>query len=182
MGRFIARVFVGGILAGHGLQKLFGWFGGPGPEGAAQMMESLEIRPARRSALLAGGVETAGGAMLAAGLLTPFAGAALTGNMITAIRTVHWANGIWNTNGGWEFPATLIGAVIAIVDAGPGPFSADEALGFEASGSTWALLSLAAGAIGSVIVVETGRKTAPEPSPPDASQSAAPDVPAGAAA
>src|SRR4051812_49981558 len=138
MGRLLARVAVGVLFAGHGVQKVFGWFGGPGPDGAGQMMESIGLRPGRRNAMLSGAVETAGGATLAAGFLTPVAGAALTGNMVTAIQTVHRPSGFWNQNGGFEFPLTLIAAVAAIVDGGPGPLSLDEALGIDASGAAWA--------------------------------------------
>ena len=63
----ILRAVVGGLFIGHGLQKLKGWFGGPGLEGTEQMMQSLEMEPARRNAVVAGAVETAGGAMVAAG-------------------------------------------------------------------------------------------------------------------
>jgi len=177
MGRLLARVAVGVLFAGHGVQKVFGWFGGPGPDGAGQMMESIGLRPGRRNAMLSGAVETAGGAMLAAGFLTPVAGAALTGNMVTAIQTVHRPSGFWNQNGGFEFPLTLIAAVAALVDAGPGPLSLDEALGIEASGSTWALLSLAAGAAGSVLVMEAGKRApaTQQSSPGGAQESAAPE-------
>jgi len=181
MGRLIARVAVGLLFAGHGVQKVFGWFGGPGPEGAGQMMDSIGLRPGRRNAMLSGAVETAGGAMLAAGFLTPVAGAALTGNMVTAIETVHRSSGFWNQNGGYEFPLTLIAAVAAIVDGGPGPLSLDEALGIDASGSTWALLSLATGVAGSALVIEAGKRTAgAQQTSPGAAPEPAADVPAAA--
>ena len=45
LARLLVRLVVGGLVAGHGAQKLFGWFGGPGPEGTAGMMEQLELRP-----------------------------------------------------------------------------------------------------------------------------------------
>src|SRR5437763_13248271 len=121
LGRLLARAVIGGLFIGHGGQKLFGWFDGPGIDGATKMMDSLELRPARRSALAASVSETAGGAMLAAGFLTPVAATALIGTMITAIRTVHFKNGLWNSAGGYEFNLALIAAILAIVDGGPGP-------------------------------------------------------------
>jgi putative oxidoreductase len=66
-GRLIARLTIGGLFVGHGTQKLFGWFDGPGPEGTARMMEKLDMRPARRHASAAALAETAGGAALALG-------------------------------------------------------------------------------------------------------------------
>jgi putative oxidoreductase len=70
-GRVIARAVIGGLFIGHGTQKLFGWFDGPGPEATAGMMESLGIEPARRNAQAAALSETIGGALLIAGAATP---------------------------------------------------------------------------------------------------------------
>jgi putative oxidoreductase len=178
LGRLLARGVVGGLFVGHGTQKLYGWFDGPGLDGATKMMESLGLRPGRRNALAASISETAGGAMLAAGFLTPLAAASLIGTMITAIRTVHFKNGLWNSGGGYEFNLALIAATLAIVDGGPGPFSLDAALGIHDTGSKWAVAALAAGAVGSTLVIETGRR---HPSS-DQPVSAGPDVPADAAA
>ena len=93
IGRLAARTLIGGLFIGHGTKKLFGWFGGPGRAGTEAMMEFIEMRPAKVQALAAGATETAGGALLAAGLATPLASAALTGVMTTAIRKVHLPNG-----------------------------------------------------------------------------------------
>src|SRR3954451_12833450 len=114
LGRLIARVAIGGLFAGHGTQKLFGWFGGSGVEGTAETMHKLELRPARHHALAAGAAETLGGTLLAVGALTPLAASALTATMITAIRKVHFANGPWNTNGGYEYNVALIAGALAI--------------------------------------------------------------------
>src|SRR3712207_8668934 len=84
IGRLAARVVIGGLFVGHGTQKLFGWFGGPGVSGTEQMMASLDLQPPRQHALAAGVTETAGGALLAAGLATPPAASGLIGTMITA--------------------------------------------------------------------------------------------------
>lgn len=158
IGRLIARTVVGGLFIGHGTQKLFGWFDGPGLEGATGMMDSLGLRPARRNALGASVAEAGGGAMLVVGALTPLAGAALIASMITAIRTVHLEKGLWSANGGYEFNLTLIAAVLALVDGGPGSPSVDGALGLDESGPGWALAALAAGAAGSTLAIELGRR------------------------
>jgi putative oxidoreductase len=110
--------------------------------------------------------ETAGGALLAAGLLTPMAGSVLTGVMATAIRKVHGPKGLWMTQGGYEYNLTMIAAIFAIVDAGPGRLSLDEALGIERSGPIVAVAELAAGAAGSAAAVALGaRQPDPEPEP-----------------
>jgi putative oxidoreductase len=162
LGRLAARLFIGGLFVGHGTQKLFGWFGGPGPEGTAETMEKLEMRPARADALLAGASEAGGGAMFAAGFLTPLAGTALIATMITAIRKVHLQRGFWNTQGGYEFNLTLIAAILAMIDGGPGPISIDRALGIDDTGHGWALAALAAGAAGSTVAIQAAKRLAAE--------------------
>src|SRR3954452_4679891 len=159
LGRLIARVAIGGLFAGHGTQKLFGWFGGSGVEGTAETMNKLELRPAKHHALAAGTAETLGGTLMALGALTPLAGSMIVGTMLTAIRKVHLPNGPWNTQGGYEYNVALIAASLMLVDCGPGSPSIDRALGIEKRGSLWTLATLAAGAAGSALAIEAGRRT-----------------------
>lgn len=158
LGRLTARVVIGGLFVGHGTQKLFGWFGGPGLAGTEQMMGALEMRPARANALTAGLTETVGGAMLVAGLATPAPAAGLIGVMTTAIQKVHRANGPWAANGGWEYNAVLIAALLALVDNGPGDVSLDSALGTERTGPAWTLGALALGVGSAAAAMAIGRR------------------------
>jgi len=174
VGKIIARGLIGGLFVGHGTQKLKGWFGGPGLEGTDGMMQSLDMYPVRRNSLAAGITETAGGTMLALGLATPMASAALIGTMITAIRKVHLPNGPWAANGGWEFNAVLIAALIGLAEDGPGDVSVDRMLGFDRSGAAWGLGALAMGAAVSTAVIESGRRSAPVAAVRD--DSSAPDT------
>jgi len=171
LGRLLFRLVIGGLFMAHGSQKLLGWFGGPGLDGATGFMESLGLRPGRRNAIAASGTEMAGGAMIAAGALTPLAAAGLIGTMLTAIRTVHVSNGFWNSNGGYEFNLALIAGLLALVDGGPGEPSVDAALGIHDTGSGWALAALAAGAAGSAAAIQLGSGT-PQPGPQAAQQAA----------
>jgi len=159
--KLAARALIGGLFIGHGTQKLKGWFGGPGMEGTQAMMQSLDMHPPRRNALAAGVTETAGGAMLAAGLATPLASAALIGVMTTAIRKVHLPNGPWAANGGWEYNAVLIAACAVLAEQGPGAASLDRLLGTERTGVAWGLAALALGVAASAATVEAGRRAAP---------------------
>ena len=161
VGRLGARLLIGGLFIGHGTQKLFGWFGGPGRAGTEGMMEALEMRPAKVHALAAGVTETVGGTLLAAGLATPLASAALTGVMTTAITKVHRPNGPWAANGGWEYNAVLIGAVTSLAETGPGELSLDHALGTERSGPVWALAALATGIGTAFATMAAGRRGKP---------------------
>src|SRR3954469_9121973 len=159
-GRLIARLAIGGLFAGHGTQKLFGWFGGSGLHGTRETMNKLELRPAKHHALAAGTAETLGGPLLALGALTPLAGSLITATMLTAIRKVHLPNGPWNTQGGYEYNVALIAASLALVDWVPRAPSVDRRRGIEARGSLWTLATLAAGAAGSTVAIEAGGRTA----------------------
>ncbi len=166
IGRFVLRLVLGGLFVGHGTQKLFGWFGGPGPEGTEAMMDQLEMHPPKRNALAAGATETAGGALLAAGLATPVAAAGLIGVMTTAIRKVHLPNGVWNMNQGYEYNLVIIAALLSLVDGGPAELSLDAALGIHETGSGWALGALATGAATSAATVAAGQSAAQRGSRP----------------
>ena len=119
IGRLVARTVIGGLFVGHGTQKLMGWFGGPGLEGTAGMMQSLEMHPPRRNAMAAGVTETAGGTLLTLGLATPLACAGLIGTMITAIRKVHWSSGPWAAAGGYEVVEKTLHDVNKVQDFAP---------------------------------------------------------------
>jgi putative oxidoreductase len=125
------RLVLGGLLAGHGAQKLFGWFNGPGIEGTSGFMEMLGLKPGRPWAYLAGGSEFGGGVLTALGLLHPVAPVFVTGSMAMATTTAHGGKSIWVTEGGAELPVTNIAGARAIILGGPGKWSLDRALGIQ---------------------------------------------------
>jgi putative oxidoreductase len=159
----LLRATVSATFLVHGTQKLFGWFGGYGPEGTGQFFESLGLRPGRRHAIAAGASEAGCGALLAVGLATPAAAGGLTAVMITALRTAVWKDGIKPATG--EFELLLAVATLVLAEQGPGPWSLDAALGQERTGPRWALAALAAGAAGSSLAIAAGRRAATSPAP-----------------
>ncbi len=116
------------------------------------------MRPARENAIAASASETVGGAMIVAGAFTPAAASTLIATMITAIRKVHFKNGFFASDGGYEFNLALIAGLLILVDGGPGQLSVDRALGIESTESRWALATLAAGAAGSALAIEAGNR------------------------
>ena len=138
LGLLLLRLGVGGALFAHGSQKLFGWFGGGGPEGTAQFLGSAGFEPPKLNATLAGLGEAGSGLLLTLGLATGPAAAAATGTMATA-GSVHAPNGFFNTAGGYELPATYALAATALALTGPGRISLDHATGHALSGRalTW---------------------------------------------
>ncbi|MFE7773705.1 DoxX family protein [Streptomyces sp. NPDC057445] len=128
LGLLALRVGTGAVLAAHGTQKLFGWFGGGGVEGTSKAMEAMGYRPGKHSAVAAGLGEAGGGALLALGLATPAAGAAAAGAMAGAVA-VHLPAGFWATAGGFEYPAFLGYTAAALGVTGPGRYSLDHVTG-----------------------------------------------------
>jgi putative oxidoreductase len=149
----LIRLTVGGVLAAHGAQKLFGLFGGAGLPGTAGFLESLGFRPGRLHARLLGLAETVGGGLLAAGLLTPLACATVAGVMITAVAAVHWDKGFFAQNGGYEYPLALAVIASALAFAGAGKYSLDAALGWTLGGAKWGIAATALAVVASAAVI-----------------------------
>lgn len=126
LGLLALRLTAGGLLAGHGAQKLFGAFGGHGLEGTAGWLESIGLKPGKPWAALAGLSEFGGGMLTALGLGGPLGPIALQGAMATAARKAHWGKPIWTTAGGAEEPALYAAIGLALAFAGPGRYSLDR--------------------------------------------------------
>src|SRR6266536_3181332 len=146
VGLLVLRVIVGLYLFGHGSQKLFGWFGGPGLAGTEGMVRSLGFRPTRLWALNSGLAEAVGGLLLLLGLLSPLGSLAIIASMLVAIFTVHLGKGLFTMTGGPELPLTNIAAAIAVALAGPGRYAMDSWLGIS-------LPEPATGIVASVLVL-----------------------------
>src|SRR3954469_2963634 len=119
-GVFLLRIVIGLFFAGHGAQKLFGWFGGHGIEGTGGFFHSLGYRPGKAFAAVGGLSEFFGGLVLALGLFTPLAAAMIIGVMFNAAMSVHVKHGLWVTEGGIEYPLVVAAVAAGIAFAGPG--------------------------------------------------------------
>jgi putative oxidoreductase len=124
----VLRVPVGLILAAHGAQKLFGWFGGYGLEGTGQWLASIGLEPGYLMALLAGGAEFFGGLALVLGLLTRPAALVSAFTMLVAIFAVHIGNGLFMSNNGYEYALALFAITLALAVQGAGRFALDKVL------------------------------------------------------
>ena len=159
----VLRVIIGLLLAGHGAQKLFGWFGGHGLTGTAGWLGSMNLRPAQLWAFAAGASEFFGGLLMVLGLLNPLGGLAVIAAMVTASVLVHVKNGLWGSNGGYELPLVLATAAATVVLAGPGAYSLDALLGIAVPSviSVVAALGIAA----SVVYLVYSQRVAAEAAP-----------------
>jgi putative oxidoreductase len=116
------------IFIAHGAQKLFGSFGGYGLEGTGQWMASIGLVPGYQLALLAGSAEFFGGIALLMGLLVRPAALMLSVTMLVAIFSVHFANGLFMTNNGYEFALALLAISVSLMFSGAGKVALDNVL------------------------------------------------------
>src|SRR5947209_1486831 len=165
LGLLVLRLVVGLLFVGHGAQKLFGVFGGHGLKGTAGFFEAIGLKPGHIHASSAGLLEFGGGLLLALGLLTPFAGAALIAVMTAAVITVHGVKGPWNTDGGYEYNLLIAATAFALAAVGAGGWSIDHALSLNIHGVLWGIGALAAGVIGGAGAVLSGRVQARREAP-----------------
>ncbi|MFJ6214119.1 DoxX family protein [Streptomyces sp. NPDC092296] len=157
LGLLALRGALGGTLAAHGVQKLFGWLGGGGLDGSAAAMDSMGFRPGHRNALAAGLGEAGGGTLLALGLATPAAGAAGLGTMVAA-AAVHAPNGFFAAGGGMEYPILLGAASGALALTGPGRYSLDHLLGGGLARPGLGLAAVGTAAAASAVVLVRRRR------------------------
>jgi putative oxidoreductase len=160
-GIFFLRVVVGSVFFAHGAQKLFGWWGGGGLRGTAGWLGSTGFRPPFLMAALVALSESSG-ALLVAGVATPFVALALAATMVVAVGTVHWKNGFWSGKGGYEFNLVLWGAAVAVAAIGPGRFSVDRLLGWDGniSGLWWGVGVLVLSLAGGLLVLASRQRPA----------------------
>src|SRR6266699_461249 len=162
-GLLILRLAVGGLLTGHGSQKLFGWFSGPGLKGMAGWLESLGLKPGTPWATAAAGSEFGGGVLTTLGFLHPLGPLGTMGAMIMATVKAHWGKPIWASKGGAELPVINMAAAIALTLTGPGRFSLDYVLGIRLSRVLVIAIAIVEAAMVAVGIMS--RPTSP-PTPP----------------
>lgn len=132
---FPIRLACGGIFVAHGLQLVFGKWGGPGlntfmsfpPPFAFMRPGSVWMAAAALSQLI-------GGALLVLGLFTRLGAFMIICVMTTAMIGVHWSNGFFlhpNAPDGIEFNVALVGMALALLISGGGLASADRLIGMK---------------------------------------------------
>ncbi len=149
LGLLLIRLIFGLVMAAHGAQKLFGWFGGYGLAGTGGFFESLGFRPGRMFAAAASISELVGGLLFALSLFGPVGPALILAVMLVASISVHLRNGLFAATNGVEVPLLFATAVVGVALIGYGTYSLDSALGLAALWTPALIgLALAVGVIG----------------------------------
>jgi putative oxidoreductase len=164
LGLLVARGALGASFASHGAQKAFGWFEGPGPEGAAKMLHSLGFKPGATFAQRASYSELAAGILIALGLGGPIGPAILLSTMVVAQTTVHAKNGFFAQKNGIELGAIYSAGALALASTGYGALSLDRAFGLSEKVSNPFFKTLVIGAAAAVGYATLGQR---DTSPPD---------------
>src|SRR3954447_24438154 len=126
----ILRIALGGVLIPHGMQKLFGAFGGMGLTNNAALFDRLGYHPGMLWGTLVGCTEFIGGILLVIGLFTRFAAAAVLIFMLTAIHFTSAKGFFWGA-GGMEYPILIGVCALFFLIRGSGRCSVDHMIGRE---------------------------------------------------
>ncbi|MFE4663646.1 DoxX family protein [Streptomyces sp. NPDC056716] len=162
-GLLLLRLLLGGLLFGHGAQKMFGWYGGHGPRGTAPLFETWGFRPGRPLVLLAAACEMTAALSLFLGLLFPLGTAIALGTMLAA-GSVNASHGLWAQSGGFEIPLVYGAMAAALAFTGPGDWSLDHAIGRdELAGTGWGSAAVALGLVTGLLAVAHARHHRPRP-------------------
>ncbi|WBB59358.1 DoxX family protein [Streptomyces sp. WMMC500] len=132
-GLLVLRAAAGVVMAGHGAQKLLGWFGGAGFDPTAATLAAAGYPAERTMTWVLGLSEIVGGVALVAGFLTPLAAASVIGVMINAVAVkwgFDWSGPIAAADPrGIEYEVLLCAAGVALALTGAGQVSVDGARG-----------------------------------------------------
>lgn len=158
----LLRLGLGLTIIGHGVQKLFGWFGGPGLSRVKQGFEKQGFRPVWPWVALAIIGEVGGGLSVALGFLTPLGAAGIFGAMAMATFKSHWKHGFWLSKGGYEYSLMLMITSVAIGLVGPGSYSLDTLFGITFPQSLlFCVLAVAALLVVAIGIVSSRKNSAP---------------------
>jgi putative oxidoreductase len=135
LGLLILRVGLGAVFVAHGLQKVFGWWGGEGLNGFKNSLSHVGYQHADILTYCAAGGEIAAGVLLVLGLFTPIAAAGvlayLTNSLLAGMSAQHGSRSFpFFLPDGHEYEITLIVMAAAVILVGPGRYGFDAGRGW----------------------------------------------------
>jgi putative oxidoreductase len=128
-GLLLLRIVLGLLMAAHGAQKLFGWFGGYGLSKTGELFAHLGFVPGRAFSAAASTAEILSGLLVALGFLGPIGPALMITLMLVAAVAVHWEHGLFASNNGIELPLLYATAAAGLALTGYGAYSVDAWMG-----------------------------------------------------
>ena len=136
LGLLLLRAGFGALLMAHGLQKLFGWWGGSGLGGLGDTLAGLGYQHANILSYVAAGTQIGAGVLLVLGLFTPLAAAAALAYLVNSLLAGISAQdnpGVFAffLPDGQEVELTLIVVAAAIILVGPGKYGFDAGRGWS---------------------------------------------------
>ena len=156
VGLLLLRFAVGGTFFAHGMQIVFGLWGGPGVEGFARTLEGFGYQQAATLSWVTGITALVGGALVVLGFLTPLAAAGLLALMINTV-TIKFGNGFFIASpagaGAVELEVVLGLAAAALVLTGPGRVALDNGRAWHRRPASWGVLALVIGVAAAVLVL-----------------------------
>lgn len=155
VGLLLLRFGVGGTFFAHGMQKVFGMWGGPGIAGFADVLDAFGFQQTSTLAWATGITELAAGAFVVLGVVTPLAAAGLLAIMINTVL-LKLGNGFFVGSpagaGAVELDVVLGLAAAAIVLTGPGRIALDNGRAWHRRPAPWGVLALVVGVAAGVLV------------------------------
>jgi putative oxidoreductase len=158
LGLLVLRLGLGGVLIAHGLQKLFGWWGGQGLAGFRDSLSDVGYQHTDILTYVAAGGEIAAGVLLVLGLFTPLAAAGALAYLINGVLAGMSERHKADTSGsfrfflpeGHEYEITLIVMAIAVILVGPGRYGFDAGRGWARRPFIGSFVALVAGIGGGI--------------------------------
>lgn len=158
LGLLILRVGLGAVLIAHGLQKLFGWWGGQGLTGFKDSLSDIGYQHSDILTYVAAGGEIAAGLLLVLGLFTPVAAAGALAYLINGVLAGMSERHKADTSGffpfflpdGHEYEVTLIVMAAAVILVGPGRYGFDAGRGWARRPFIGSFAALVAGVGGGI--------------------------------
>lgn len=155
IGLLILRFAVGGVFFGHGMQKVFGLWNGPGVAGFARSLDRFGFRETTTLSWVTGITELVAGAFVVLGVVTPLAAAALLAIKINAVL-LKMGSGFFIASAAGadavELDVVLGLAAAALIFTGPGRIALDNGKAWHRRPASWGVLSLIVGVAAAVLV------------------------------
>jgi len=166
VGLLLLRFAVGGVFFAHGMQKVFGLWGGPGIGGFARVLAGFGFRETTALSWVTGITELVAGGFVVLGVLTPLAAAGLLGIMINVVL-LKAGNGFFIGSaagaGAVELEVVLGLGAAAIVLTGPGRIALDNGRTWHRRPAPWGILALIIGVAAALLVYVLLRGPVPIP-------------------